>query len=467
MSDSLPPPTSRQRRASRWSWTLLLFVAGLAIWHVVDFPSALDDEFPRVHRPVFSTYPPLAYRLAEPGDTLDRVAIYLSAAMITLSVSGYLLRDRSRPSLWLPALSMAFASLWLASTPSPTFDGWHGIGWQAIINPKAPVWLRMTLVGSATVLGLIALLPFLRARGSWGGLIGQARASRVTSLMGVGILFVVYRLVGLHDPEPHGYWPRWAFILGLVAIDLSLLRLIRRPPAPSRVRSGLQLGLSSLAWLGLVALGISVTWYHRPLSRLRTVDEGKVYISAMPTKRGLEVAHARHQFKTIINLFPEDTPLRSPILPDELEFAKQHGIKYLGSPSNDSTSNDFLNETLRLATDPNAWPILVHCHGNMDRTPAWMGIYRFVVQKRPLDEILAEIEQHRGHRPKASVTLLYNRVLEPRAPEHYASDPTAEILRRNAKGTIDPALQYVKPQVRDANQQDAPRVSRRNGTDAR
>src|SRR4029079_10338505 len=97
----------------------------------------------------------------------------------------------------------------------------------------------------------------------------------------------------------------------------------------------------------------------------------------------------------------------------------------------------FLDLTLDVARDPSAWPILVHCHGSRDRSPAWMGIYRFVVEARPLAEVLAEIEQHRGYRPKASVTLLYNRVLRPRAPGHYAADPTAALLRSCANGARD------------------------------
>jgi hypothetical protein len=70
----------------------------------------------------------------------------------------------------------------------------------------------------------------------------------------------------------------------------------------------------------------------------------------------------------------------------------------------------------------------------MDRSPAWMGIYRFVVQGRTLEEILKEIEAHRGYRPKASVTLLFNRALANRAPEHYRTDPLAAKLREYAHG---------------------------------
>jgi hypothetical protein len=94
-----------------------------------------------------------------------------------------------------------------------------------------------------------------------------------------------------------------------------------------------------------------------------------------------------------------------------------------------------------------SWPIPVHCDGCMDWSPAWMGIYRFVVQQRPLLEILRENEQHRSYRPKGSVTILYNRVLAPRAPEHYRNDPTAAILRRCVAGTSDPK---AGPPARDA-----------------
>jgi O-methyltransferase involved in polyketide biosynthesis len=90
-----------------------------------------------------------------------------------------------------------------------------------------------------------------------------------------------------------------------------------------------------------------------------------------------------------------------------------------------------------------------------------MGIYRFVVEGRPLDAIMREIEGHRGYRPKASVIMLYNRVLAPRAPEHYAQDPTAALLRRCAVGTYDPYEDEVRAERarRRANLEGPPRVS--------
>src|SRR5262249_15018345 len=124
-----------------------------------------------------------------------------------------------------------------------------------------------------------------------------------------------------------------------------------------------------------------------------------------------------------------------------------HGLRYVGSPSDVASSDAFLDLTLSLARDPGAWPILVHCHGCMDRTPAWVGIYRFVVEARPLDEVLRFIEQHRGYRPKASVTLLYNRVLPRLAPERAGADPTARLLRRCASGTVDPYFRQLRDEL--------------------
>jgi hypothetical protein len=253
----------------------------------------------------------------------------------------------------------------------------------------------------------------------------------------VAAVLTALRVAGVPHIEPIGYWPRWELVWGLVAFSALLLRNLPRPN-PNRRRLVLRLASGALIWYGLVAAGVWLTWYHRPLERLRAVVPGKIYMSAMPTYNGLALAQERHRFKTIINLFPEDTPQRSLKLPQELRFVKERGLRYVASPTDVEASNDFLDLTLKLAQDPDAWPILVHCHGCMDRTPAWVGIYRFVVEESPLEEVLRFIEQHRGYRPKASVTLLYNRVLPRLAPEHCRTDPLIGLLLRCAGGTVDP-----------------------------
>jgi hypothetical protein len=444
-------------------WFILALAVWPASWHTIDFPEDVDDEYPGVQRPTFSRLPPPAYRLAEPGDTIDRIGIYVSSIALVLSVLGlWGAVRRRRPGLWPSALALALAGFWYAANPGPTFDGWHGLGWTALHHPETPTALRIALAAAALLLVGAVVGPLIANWPRRGELWRRARERHAVGLIGFALIAALVRQVEIPGVEPVGYWPRWALVWSLIAFSLVLVRLFPRPGLRSW-GAGAGLGLLGLsAWFALVVGGIWLTWYHRPLARLRAVVPGKIYISAMPTPRGLEIAQRRHHFKTIINLFPEDTPLRSPLFPKELAFARAHGIHYVVSPADVASSDAFLDETLRLARDPSAWPILVHCHACMDRTPAWMGIYRFVVQGRPLDAIFREIEGHRGYRPKASVILLYNRVLPTRAPAHYASDPTAALLRRCAAGTHDPYEDELRAERerRGANPDAPPRVSR-------
>ena len=439
--------------ARLWPWLVLLLATLPAVWHFVDFPDDLDGEYPKVTRPTFSPRPPSAYRLAEPGDTLDRVAMYGSAVVVVLAACGWLTSRRS--AMWPAIMAAGAGTGWFAANPGPCYDGWHGLGWRAIFDASASWGLRIAL--SAAAIFLIAVIA-ISARRAWRDFWNSAKDRNAAALLVVACVLIACRAIDLPNIEPVGYWPRWSLVWGILAMNLAIVRLF--PPWPK----------GSARWIGglgaagaiaaLIAGGLHLTWLHRPLSRLRAVVPGQLYISAMPSYRGLEVEHERLKFKTIINLFDETTPQRSPRLPEELRFAKEHGIKYVGSPPASPDSDAFLDETLALVQDPNNWPVLVHCHGCMDRSPAWMGIYRFVVQGEPLDEIMKEIEGHRGVRPKASVTLLYNHVLPTRAPKHYAEDPTAPRLKAFAQGTAGP-YDARERQVAGSNPERAGGVPRR------
>ncbi len=450
-------------RKAWWPYVVLMLAAIPAVWHVLDFDEDVDPEFPAVTRPVFSRYPPAAYRLAEPGDTLDRIVLYLASLATVVSAVGAI-RGRGR-GLWLAGVAVSLAALWHGATPWPTVDGWHGWGFRAMADPAAPAGLRVGLaLGTLALAGLVAG-SFWTNRARLHESIALSRARGDLAVWIVAFVFLTLRLIEVPDVEPFGYWPRVCFIEALLAANSALV--VALLPSWKGSRRGLLYGpLAAVGWFVLVAGGVWLTWYHRPLARFKVVEPGRIYLSAMPTRRGLEVAQERRHFKTIINLFPEDTPLRSPILPDELAFARTHGIHYVGSPSDPSelASSRFLDETLRLAQDPSAWPILVHCHGCMDRSPAWMGIYRFLVQGRPLGEAMKEIERHRGYRPKASVVLLYNRVLRERGGERYWHDPAARLLRECGNDlVVSPGGEQVAPGV--ANPEATARLS--NGGEAR
>jgi hypothetical protein len=406
-----------------------------AIWYVFDFESDIDPEFPRVVRPTFNTYPPPAYRFAEPGDTIDHIAVYVASAALVISAWGLFRGNRKRR--WMAALALSLAGFWHAATPGPLLDGWHGLGWRVMLDSSVP-WMLRVGIGA-----LAAGLAFLIVRGLAGSSIAShwndARGAGIASLLAAAAVLLVLRQVGYVDREPLGFWPRWVFVWGLLAWALALLRVA--PKAPSNRPRGAVLAGLVLAWLVLDFTGRGILWYQRPLHRLREVVPGRLYVSAMPTYNGLALAQERHHFRTVINLFPEYTSERSRLLPDELRFVREHGLCYVGNEQDDDPSGGrFIARTLAVTQDPAAWPVLVHCHASMDRSPAWMGLYRYVVQGWPLVDALREVEQHRGLRPKASVTLLYNRVLPLLAPQRAAQDPTLALLRQCAQGTDDPAL---------------------------
>jgi hypothetical protein len=430
---ALPEPGWRVRF---WPWLVLGLAVVPAAWYILDHESDIDPEFPRVVRPTFNAFPAPAYRFAEAGDTIDHAAVYISSAALILSAWGVIRGERRRP--WLAALALSAAGYWHAATPGPLVDGWHGLGWRNLLNSGSPPELRLVLALAALVLAVLVLqgvsgLPF---RQSW-----KAAGERgIAGLLVLAALLVVLRQVSWIDREPIGFWPRWTFVWGLLAWALALVRVV--PSAsPGWSRAGVVAGMVVLS-LALDFAGRGLFWYQRPLHRLREVVPARIFISAMPTYRGLELAHRRHHIKTIINLFPEYTPERSPLAPEELRFVRDHGLNLVSNElTDDPSGEEFLARTLEIAQDPDAWPILVHCHASMDRSPAWMGLYRFAVQGWPLADAIREIEVHRGLRPKASVTLLYNRMIPRLAPERAATDPTVALLRECAAGVVDPVTE--------------------------
>lgn len=436
--------TVERPRRRAWPWLALALATVPAFWYVLDFESDIDPEFPRVVRPTFNTYPPAAYRFAEAGDTIDHAAVYIASAALVLSAWGCLRGGSKR--LWVAAMAISLAGFWHAATPGPLVNGWHGLGWRVLADTQAPSWLRVML--AACAVGLIGVV-------AW-GISGRsparnwlaARRSGISKLLIAAASLVALRQTGWLDREPFGFWPRWFYVWGLLAWALALLRVSPVPPG-GRAR-GAVLAAMLVVWLGLDFTGRGIFWYQRPIHRLREIVPNRIYLSAMPTYRGLELAHERHHFRTIVNLFPEHTAARSPLVPDEIRFAHEHGINYIGNDPADPTGEAFVARTLELSRDPSAWPILVHCHASMDRSPAWTGLYRFVVQGWPLADALREIERHRGLRPKASVTLLYNRMLPKLAPGRAAQDPTAALLRENAAGTPDPVTRIAAKPVPDA-----------------
>jgi hypothetical protein len=408
------------------------------VWWIRTYESDVDPEFPWVARPTFSRYPPAAYRLADAGDTIDHIAVYVSSSALVLAAWGWIRNPRKL--LWAAAFALSAAGYWHAATPGPLLDGWYGLGWRTIFDTRAPVTQRLTLLGLATSIAAVVVLALRERpiRDLW----SAARARGIEGLLIIAAVLLAVRQVGWLDCEPFGFWPRWIYVWGLLGWALMLARIA---PKALRVwwRGPILIVLVAIS-LGLDFAGRELFRYQRPLHRLREIVPGHLYLSAMPTYGGLKLAHERHHFRTIIDLFPELTPEQSPYWKDELRFVREHGLNYVWNSTTDIQSGeDFVAQTVGVARDPASWPVLVHCHASMDRSPAWVGVYRFVVQGWPLIDVMRELEWHRGLRPRGSVTLLYNSVLPKLAPERAAHDPTVALLRQCAEGKAGAAARVA------------------------
>ena len=199
-----------------------------AVWHVVDFEEDVDPEFPTVNRPTFSRVPPSAYRLAEPGDTLDRIMIYTTAAGVVLARGLQLSRGGG---LWPAALAMSLAGLWYSATPGPTVDGWYGLGWRVVRSPGPPHSVqRRSCRGCAR--GIVAINVYRVGISS--AISRPCTGARVRADSGCVALLVAARQFEIPGVEPEGYWPRCAMIWGLLAFDLGMLN--EAAPISGRLR---------------------------------------------------------------------------------------------------------------------------------------------------------------------------------------------------------------------------------------
>lgn len=438
----------RKDRNSRLTLVLLLLVAVVSIWHALDFSHDFDPEFPGMPRDHYSQYAPFAYRLAEPGDTLDLSVLYMSSAGLGLLLLLRLRNDLAtassvetglRQTLWGGCL----LGFWIGAAPDPTMDGWHGLAWQSIFRVSTPLITRMILsIIAVLILGLILIPSILSAR------IWFRQSSKLWRCLGIlSVILTAWRVLNWPDPEPWGYWPRWAMIAAMVIV---LTAIINQFPLAPDHRSVLSLKVrrrllfvSGLFVFAVIQSGYYLHWLHWPIPRFKVIIPGQLYVSAMPPPHGLALAHKRHHFKTIINLFNEDTPQRHPDFPAEMAYAKANGIKYVRAEGK-SYGSKFVESTFAVARDPENWPVLVHCHGNMDRTPAWLGMYRFYYQGWSLAEVFAAIERHRGYRPKGGTSVLYCDVLSEIDPEKWSKDPVARRLEEQTKGFSQPALPIAR-----------------------
>jgi protein tyrosine/serine phosphatase len=126
----------------------------------------------------------------------------------------------------------------------------------------------------------------------------------------------------------------------------------------------------------------------RTLYNFGTVAEGRVYRSGQPSPWLLQWAVSRHGVRTLINLRGRTPGFES-------RFAAQRGMRLFSfdlsatRPPSEAEVERFLG----ILTEPENYPILVHCKNGVDRTGYMLAMYRISTNGWTKDQALAEMRR--------------------------------------------------------------------------
>ncbi len=155
-----------------------------------------------------------------------------------------------------------------------------------------------------------------------------------------------------------------------------------------------------------VIYGIKKTRYQFIARNFGVVEAGEIYRSGRLTPRMFRKVIGENNIKTVLDLgayvrgSPED--LREQHLAEELG-AERYRFYLEG----DGTGNpNYYVQALRLMSDPEAQPILIHCAAGAQRTGVIVLLYRHIIQGQDLAQAYPESFQYK-HKPDEWPLLAY------------------------------------------------------------
>ena len=155
-----------------------------------------------------------------------------------------------------------------------------------------------------------------------------------------------------------------------------------------------------------VIYGIKNTRYQFIARNFGVVEAGEIYRSGRLTPRMFRKVVGENNIKTVLDLgayvpgSPED--LREQQLAEELGAER-----YRFYLDGDGTGNpNYYVQALRLMSDPEAQPILIHCAAGAQRTGVIVLLYRHIIQGQDLARAYPESFQYK-HKPDEWPLLAY------------------------------------------------------------
>lgn len=126
----------------------------------------------------------------------------------------------------------------------------------------------------------------------------------------------------------------------------------------------------------MVLLVLAARWTHWTMveHRLAVICEGYIYQSAvMPAQNLVEVVQT-HEIRSVVDLrnTRDDVLARS----DERVVLSGIGVAYFNIESNQIPSDETVERFLKVANDPDNYPMLIHCHHGVGRSLLFAALHR-------------------------------------------------------------------------------------------
>lgn len=171
------------------------------------------------------------------------------------------------------------------------------------------------------------------------------------------------------------------------------------PRRASRARA-----LAAVLGVTLVVLAVVGAWPHIFAKNFGVVVPGKIYRSGELTVAAMADVVHDHKIKTVIDMGAYEEGSKDDLLQAmtaESLGIERHVLRLYGDGTGDPT---MYLESLRIMTDPEKLPVLVHCGAGSERTGCLVVLYRHLVQGVPIDDAFEEARRF-GHNPSRNPIL--------------------------------------------------------------
>ena len=133
----------------------------------------------------------------------------------------------------------------------------------------------------------------------------------------------------------------------------------------------------AVAGAALVAGVVGVRALQTPYPhRFAEVVPGRIYRSAQPNYRELEVIKRETGIRAIINLRGAGGVHRDGKCQEEARFAAEKGINLVVIAFRDPPTDENITKLLEVLDDEKNYPVLIHCARGIERTGIAVAVYR-------------------------------------------------------------------------------------------